>query len=145
MRIPYQASLMLCLLGNSDCLTSYVKPSLKSFVSVVDWRFCWSSTVGLPYQTCRSNTCPCPYPVLNCLAVMKAVAAVAVGVMFRRCTLVLPLFHYLCHFHTKRAKGKQGIGGREGRRGSRSLPNENIGSRTAGGERLKNRHTTEHR
>ena len=45
-------------------------------------------------------------------ALMKA-AAVAVGVMFRRCTLVLPLFHYLCHFHTKRAKGKQGIG-REG-------------------------------
>ena len=48
-------------------------------------------------------------------AVMKAAAAaVAVGVMFRRCTLVLPLFHYLCHFHTKRAKGKQGIGGRGG-------------------------------
>ena len=42
-------------------------------------------------------------------AVMRT-AAVAVGVMFRRCTLVLPLFHYLCHFHTKRAKGKQGIG-----------------------------------
>ena len=77
-------------------------------------------------------------------AVMKA-AAVAVGVMFRRCTLVLPLFHYLCHFHTKRAKGKQGIGGREGRRGSRLLPNENIGSRTAGGERLKNRGTAEYR
>ena len=77
-------------------------------------------------------------------AVMKAAAAVAVGVMFRRCTLVLPLFHYLCHFHTKRAKGKQGIGGRGGR-GSRLLPNENIGSRTAGGERLKNRGTAKHR
>ena len=50
-------------------------------------------------------------------AVMRA-AVVAVGVMFHRCTLVLPLFHYLCHFHTKRAKGKQGIGigrGEEGR------------------------------
>ena len=77
-------------------------------------------------------------------ALMKA-AAVAVGVMFRRCTLVLPLFHYLCHFHTKRAKGKQGIGRGEGegRRGSRLLPNENIGSRTAGGERLKNRGTAD--
>ena len=56
-----------------------------------------------------------PIPNIKLLggdAVMRA-AAVAVGVMFRRCTLVLPLFHYLCHFHTKRAKGKQGIG-REG-------------------------------